>query len=174
MGVAHLGSILYWVGGIWRIMAVVELDGHGVPNDLWHLDSLLLCRFLLSAHPSLIHNPCLSHPRLAGRTAARHTSIVHQRAQHHVVDQVTTGPERGQVVGEVGMRGSDGDVDDAGVGVGDESCVALLLGEGASNMVNATLQPPKSSDIYEKWVIGFRRFGSEDRGEVRIGGWGNG
>ncbi|KAM2409691.1 hypothetical protein ACFX1X_028562 [Malus domestica] len=77
MGMAHLGNILYWVGGIWRIMAVVELDGHGVPNDFRHLDCLLLCKFLLSAHPSLIHNPCFSPLRLAGRTAARHTGIVH-------------------------------------------------------------------------------------------------
>lgn len=107
-----------------------NFNGHGIPNDFRHLDSLLLCRVLLSAHPPLLHNPRFSPTRLAGRAAARHIGIVHQRAQHHVVDQVTTGPERGQAVGEVGMRGSDGDADDAGVGVGDELRGAELLGEG--------------------------------------------
>ncbi|KAL6274329.1 hypothetical protein ACE6H2_025021 [Prunus campanulata] len=65
-----------------------NFNGHGIPNDFWHLNSLLLCRLLLSAHPPLLHNPCFASPRLADQTIAWHIGLVYQRAFYHFNAQV--------------------------------------------------------------------------------------
>ncbi|CAB4318516.1 unnamed protein product [Prunus armeniaca] len=120
-----------------------NVNGHGIPDDFWHLNSLLLCRLLLSAHPPLLHNPCFTSPCLTDRTIAWHIGLVYQRAFYHFNAQVAPGPERGQAFGEVGMWGSDGNVDDADGSTGVELCGAELLGQGLDE---------KMKNKYGQWV----------------------
>ncbi|GFS33768.1 putative membrane lipoprotein [Actinidia rufa] len=56
-----------------------NFTGLRLPLDLSHLNSLLLCGFLFSPHPLLLHNPHLPPPRLLHRPIDRCPGLVHQR-----------------------------------------------------------------------------------------------
>ncbi|GFS33779.1 putative membrane lipoprotein [Actinidia rufa] len=90
-----------------------NFTGLRLPLDLSHLNSLLLCGFLFSPHPLLLHNPHLPPPRLLHRPIDRCPGLVHQRKIEPFAAEIGARPERGKGTGEIGMRDLDGHVCDA-------------------------------------------------------------